>query len=1210
MPGHMFGKRSGSFNRDEGVVLSGYLFKRGNVNTSWKKRYFELLSDHRLVYFKTKVTEKKKQDSTLGCLYLDPANTIVEIFHEKDIQESHDHHALHNLSSSNGNSMISSNSSSSSPTSFSPSSLVKNNSAKCTTEIVASPQIYDIKRIKEEQEYMLNSKMIQCIYRERKKKQNSFRKDRKQSVFSRLSKHIQSPLELLSSMDSSAQEVLGATTIKKFSSGSILQSKIAITSTTTASSTSIYFTFKKVKKYKFSITVGKSTSGERTHKDRKYVFYCESEEERDMWIKAIISSIEKQVKTQIKKPYTFDTARQYSKFLNFIADSPQDHIIHALNSVRHPVQESFLVSWMVLMDCFSFQKSCTQLVKAAIKVELELTKHPETLFRRNSISTKLVQLFFKIHGQAFLKSTLQPLIAKVCVADEYLEIEQSRLLKFLNKELDEIEHPEKPNGEIIHQIIASRQQRSKTRIIDLSKKFLARIIENTIEEGPFEICEILEFTFEESKKHFPESTEIAVGGLFFLRFVCPAIVAPHLQGILSTQPQPNAQRTLTLITKVIQNIANQVYDHNSKEEYMGLLSEFVTTNIEPVKEFIRDISHLDQEAKKFEMNKRVTMRFSDSNDDLELNCYHVIHEFFHTIEESKKFFTSDLKLYNFYKELLETCNETVKSELQVTKKKGMDIPQQQQQNNDTPIVSPSLSSSLPSSLKESINGGGDYKPFSLLGALQDTSRNVNLNSSVTSTSTVTSKASMVDQNSSSNTLNDKRRPGATRIPSQESSSSSSSTTTPLSPENDSTLLRNAFHHSNSSLSPSPGGNPQEIVSRRRRRGVGNSIFTPPTSPHSSDSVGMPTNPFENVMMGESGHHTTENNNKGSNVNQQKESSLSSTSTPTTTTTTTTSSHGKTPFHVNSKITSSTNSSIDLTNDSEEDEILILEQISSKSRFTTNSQFGSERVVVHDVFNSPSDTKSPSSLSEETVDEDIDEDDDEDLENVYHLLEIFSKGNEMEESEFISLVCSFIEESFREISNYINSQIKPTTVTLVKTTSSTTQTLTVDLTTNIQINPQFKKHLELLFKNKFIISIISLFSIRLKKETGVWELIIALSEGTQDERLLEICQNVCDQVEGHPKFFDMDRNQQQYICFCSFMCHLSNAQLLFEGMIFLLNLPNMDELLSDFYNVEDCQEISTFPLIFAKQSLLATLHELSLFKMSLDYDFDSCNISFM
>jgi neurofibromin 1 len=59
----------------------------------------------------------------------------------------------------------------------------------------------------------------------------------------------------------------------------------------------------------------------------------------------------------------------------------------------------------------------------------------------------------------------------------------------------------------------------------------------------------------------------AVGGFLFLRFVCPAITAPHAYGLLENPPNSICQRQLVLIGKVIQSLAN-LQMPGAKETFM------------------------------------------------------------------------------------------------------------------------------------------------------------------------------------------------------------------------------------------------------------------------------------------------------------------------------------------------------------------------------------------------------------------------------------------------------------------------------------------------------------------------------------------------------------------------------------------------------------------------------------------------------------------
>jgi neurofibromin 1 len=100
------------------------------------------------------------------------------------------------------------------------------------------------------------------------------------------------------------------------------------------------------------------------------------------------------------------------------------------------------------------------------------------------------------------------------------------------------------------------------------------------------ICSIIS---EAVLPRFPDAKYTAVGAFVFLRFFCPAIVAPDVEGLVSSAPSKEMRRGLLLIAKVIQNLANNVL-FGAKEPYMFPLNHFLTQNIYRVTTFLREIS--------------------------------------------------------------------------------------------------------------------------------------------------------------------------------------------------------------------------------------------------------------------------------------------------------------------------------------------------------------------------------------------------------------------------------------------------------------------------------------------------------------------------------------------------------------------------------------------------------------------------------------------
>lgn len=86
---------------------------------------------------------------------------------------------------------------------------------------------------------------------------------------------------------------------------------------------------------------------------------------------------------------------------------------------------------------------------------------------------------------------------------------------------------------------------------------------------------------------FPDSRHSAVGSFIFLRFFCPAIVSPEAIDLAISAESREVRRALLLITKVIQNLANNV---KFKESHMQILNTFLAENIKQVTRFLSDVA--------------------------------------------------------------------------------------------------------------------------------------------------------------------------------------------------------------------------------------------------------------------------------------------------------------------------------------------------------------------------------------------------------------------------------------------------------------------------------------------------------------------------------------------------------------------------------------------------------------------------------------------
>jgi len=81
----------------------------------------------------------------------------------------------------------------------------------------------------------------------------------------------------------------------------------------------------------------------------------------------------------------------------------------------------------------------------------------------------------------------------------------------------------------------------------------------------------------------------SVSAFCFLRFIVPAILHPHLFGLCPGLPSPPVQRTLTLIAKVMQSLAN-LNTALQKEEFMQGIKGFMSNSIPAMMDYIIEVS--------------------------------------------------------------------------------------------------------------------------------------------------------------------------------------------------------------------------------------------------------------------------------------------------------------------------------------------------------------------------------------------------------------------------------------------------------------------------------------------------------------------------------------------------------------------------------------------------------------------------------------------
>jgi Ras GTPase-activating-like protein IQGAP2/3 len=163
-------------------------------------------------------------------------------------------------------------------------------------------------------------------------------------------------------------------------------------------------------------------------------------------------------------------------------------------------------------------------------------------------------------------------------------------------------------------------------LMDLANGFLTTIIDG-LEETPYGIRWICKQIRSLTKRKYPDANDqvicTLIGGFFFLRFINPAIVTPKSYMLIDGTPAERPRRTLTLIAKMLQNLANKpLY---AKEPYMAKLQPFIQQNKERVNKFMLDLCEVQDFYESLEMDNYVALSKKDLELSITLNEVYATH---------------------------------------------------------------------------------------------------------------------------------------------------------------------------------------------------------------------------------------------------------------------------------------------------------------------------------------------------------------------------------------------------------------------------------------------------------------------------------------------------------------------------------------------------------------------------------------------------------
>ncbi|KAK3812152.1 MAG: Rho GTPase activation protein [Benniella sp.] len=268
--------------------------------------------------------------------------------------------------------------------------------------------------------------------------------------------------------------------------------------------------------------------------------------------------------------------------------------------------------------------------QSVLSAQFESATEFGSLLRANTPVSRMMTTYTRRGpGQSYLKTVLSERINNL-IEHKDLNLEVNPL-KVYEQMINQIEEdtgslpPELPRGVPPETAAANKDVQAIIlprlgMLMEIANLFLDTIIES-LDQVPYGIRWICKQIRSLTKRKYPDATDFSIcsliGGFFFLRFINPAIVTPQAYMLVDGLPSKHPRRTLTLIAKMLQNLANK--PTYAKEAYMITLNPFVENNKTRINKFLNDLCEVGDFYESLEMDQYMALSKKEINLHITLN---------------------------------------------------------------------------------------------------------------------------------------------------------------------------------------------------------------------------------------------------------------------------------------------------------------------------------------------------------------------------------------------------------------------------------------------------------------------------------------------------------------------------------------------------------------------------------------------------------------